>query len=107
MRLLNTFTLQFEEFQSTSSLPYYAILSHRWTNAESSYKQFRKALDPTHSGCKKVLDFCSFAQVKGMEFVWVDTCCIDKRSSAELSEAINSMYVHPLRYRCRPGLDSS
>jgi hypothetical protein len=24
--------------------------------------------------------------------VWIDTCCIDKRSSAELSEAIDSMY---------------
>jgi hypothetical protein len=28
-----------------------------------------------------------------LEWAWVDTCCIDKKSSAELSEAINSMYA--------------
>jgi hypothetical protein len=28
-----------------------------------------------------------------LDYVWVDTCCIDKSSSAELSEAINSMFV--------------
>jgi hypothetical protein len=28
----------------------------------------------------------------GHKYVWIDTCCIDKRSSAELSEAINSMW---------------
>ena len=28
----------------------------------------------------------------GFEYLWIDTCCIDKSSSAELSEAINSMY---------------
>ncbi|KAI5460550.1 hypothetical protein BGZ63DRAFT_340141, partial [Mariannaea sp. PMI_226] len=28
----------------------------------------------------------------GYEYIWIDTCCIDKTSSAELSEAINSMY---------------
>lgn len=27
------------------------------------------------------------------DWFWVDTCCIDKSSSAELSEAINSMYA--------------
>lgn len=29
----------------------------------------------------------------GYEYVWIDTCCIDKTSSAELSEAINSMFA--------------
>ncbi|KAI6138370.1 hypothetical protein BKA82DRAFT_58501, partial [Pisolithus tinctorius] len=28
----------------------------------------------------------------GYEWLWIDTCCIDKRSSSELSEAINSMF---------------
>ena len=44
------------------------------------------------AGYKKILDTCLQAQKDGYEWVWVDTCCIDKRSSAELSEAINSMY---------------
>lgn len=30
--------------------------------------------------------------MRGFAYVWVDTCCIDKKSSAELNEAINSMY---------------
>jgi ankyrin repeat protein len=40
----------------------------------------------------KVMKCCSVARAAGYEYVWVDTCCIDKTSSVELSEAINSMY---------------
>ena len=43
-------------------------------------------------GYKKILAICQQAKRDGYEWVWVDTCCIDKRSSVELSEAINSMY---------------
>ena len=43
-------------------------------------------------GYRKILDSCKRAEKDGYEWLWVDTCCIDKRSSAELSEAINSMY---------------
>ncbi|KAK4223213.1 hypothetical protein QBC38DRAFT_512515 [Podospora fimiseda] len=67
MRLINTLTLELVEF--LDDIPLYAILSHRW-----------------------VRTFCSLAASHGLEYAWVDTCCIDKTSSAELSEAINSMY---------------
>ena|SRR5947209_7433517 len=42
----------------------------------------------------KFLSCCSFAVQRGYAWVWIDTCCIDKnkKSSAELSEVINSMY---------------
>ena len=40
----------------------------------------------------KIRDCCSPAERRGFDWVWVDTCCIDKKSSAELSEAINSMF---------------
>ncbi|KIM66753.1 hypothetical protein SCLCIDRAFT_62188, partial [Scleroderma citrinum Foug A] len=43
-------------------------------------------------GYRKILDSCEQARKDGYRWLWVDTCCIDKRSSAELSEAINSMY---------------
>ena len=43
-------------------------------------------------GYKKIVDACRQAKRDGYKWVWIDTCCIDKRSSAELSEAINSMY---------------
>ena len=43
-------------------------------------------------GYRKILQCCERAEKDGYKWLWVDTCCIDKRSSAELSEAINSMY---------------
>jgi len=43
-------------------------------------------------GAKKIKLASEQARKEDLEFVWVDTCCIDKASSAELSEAINSMF---------------
>ncbi|KAI6107084.1 heterokaryon incompatibility protein-domain-containing protein, partial [Pisolithus croceorrhizus] len=78
----------------------YAILSHRWGN-EVSYKEMtqlhtmnpRKRDDITgRDGYKKIIKSCGQAKKDGYRWLWIDTCCIDKQSSAELSEAINSMY---------------
>jgi len=44
------------------------------------------------SGYKKIIATCQLARSKGIEYAWVDTCCVDKTSSSELNEAINSMY---------------
>ena len=80
----------------------YAILSHRWVDpTEVNYEEMvdLAKIDVEERdeirwrlGYKKIVDTCEKAQTDGYEWVWVDTCCIDKRSSAELSEAINSMY---------------
>ena len=80
----------------------YAILSHRWIDpTEVDYEEMvdlakmdRQEQDEIRGrqGYKKIVDTCKQAKQDGYEWVWVDTCCIDKRSSAELSEAINSMY---------------
>ncbi|MCJ1273109.1 hypothetical protein MMC21_000898 [Puttea exsequens] len=43
-------------------------------------------------GFAKILESCKRALDDEYEYAWVDTCCINKESSAELSEAINSMY---------------
>ncbi|KAH0557094.1 hypothetical protein GP486_005117 [Trichoglossum hirsutum] len=43
-------------------------------------------------GYKKVKYCCAVAMTNGLKYVWIDTCRIDETSSAELSEAINSMY---------------
>ena len=92
MRLLNTGTREFEEFFD-GLMPEYAILSHRWGDKEVSYKQFRKdSVPPDSPGLVKIQNFCRLAAERGFQWAWIDTCCIDKRSSAELSEAINSMY---------------
>lgn len=91
MRLLQTSTLQLGEFFD-SQIPPYAILSHRWSDHEVSFKEMRKGTAPEGSGMSKIQSFCQLAAARGFEWAWIDTCCIDKRSSAELSEAINAMY---------------
>ncbi|KAK6438172.1 hypothetical protein LTR95_005627 [Oleoguttula sp. CCFEE 5521] len=89
MRLLHTTTLEFVEF--FNPLPY-AILSHRWGDAEVSYDDFLHHRKLDGEGHRKVIDCCVLAKSRGLDYVWIDTCCIDKRSSAELSESINSMW---------------
>lgn len=90
MWLLNVETRDLESFQS-SEIPAYAILSHRWTDDEPSFKDVQKKRWDEKDYLK--LELCRQQAVKdGFQYIWIDTCCIDKRSSAELSEAINSMY---------------
>lgn len=107
MRLLNTHSLTFSEFFTTST-PVYAILSHRWTSEETSLQAFVAARQEyasgeafseeyrnrsaTHPGLWKIVQACALARSDVISWVWMDTCCIDKSSSAELSEAINSMF---------------
>ncbi|KAI4137575.1 MAG: hypothetical protein LQ341_005092 [Variospora aurantia] len=91
MRLLHAERIEFAEFFDTQ-IPEYLILSHRWGEKEVSYQQMRKNRAETGPGLAKIHAFCTLALQKGYEWVWIDTCCIDKKSSAELSEAINSMF---------------
>ncbi|KAH8661603.1 hypothetical protein BGZ60DRAFT_491677 [Tricladium varicosporioides] len=76
------------------NIPPYAILSHTW-GADSEEVTFKDLLDNT--GKKKAgyakIQFCGEqAAIDDIQYFWVDTCCIDKSSSAELAEAINSMF---------------
>ena len=91
MHLIDTTTLELHEFYGDKT-PSYAILSHRWEDGEVSYKEFRKRRNPEKQGWNKIKSFCKLAREDGYAYVWVDTCCIDKSSSAELQEAINSMF---------------
>lgn len=93
MRVLDTTSLEFKEFPDLPDESY-AILSHRWGAEEVTYKEYRKNRDTVQhrTGYKKIIEFCHVSRQRGFHYAWVDTCCIDKRSSAELSEAINSMY---------------
>lgn len=94
MRLINTSTLQLDEFFG-DEIPSYAILSHTWTKEEVTLQEWQTSKQPTKTkvGYKKVRDACNIAKELGYEWLWADTVCIDKTSSADLSEAINSMYV--------------
>ncbi|GKT43437.1 vegetative incompatibility protein HET-E-1 [Colletotrichum spaethianum] len=93
MWLINTRTLTLEEIHNPSAVKY-AILSHTWEQEEVSFQDM--AYLPKAKGkmgFAKIANACKMAlEEEGLEYAWVDTCCIDKTSSAELSEAINSMY---------------
>ncbi|KAG8526592.1 uncharacterized protein KY384_008793 [Bacidia gigantensis] len=95
MRLINCRTLLLEEFVDHRQVEY-AILSHTWEeNEEVLYNDFSGDLAKSKEkkGWRKIEQVCRLAQDDGLNFAWIDTCCIDKSSSAELSEAINSMFV--------------
>lgn len=91
MRLIDTTSLELKEFFD-SYIPTYAILSHRWEADEITFQDYRKGRRKDAAGYHKVKNFCAKAAQCGHKWAWVDTCCIDKKSSAELSEAINSMF---------------
>jgi hypothetical protein len=91
MRLLRTENLAFEEYL-TEEIPPYAILSHTWEQEEVSYHDMINGIALSKAGYTKIERCCTRAAEGGYSYVWVDTCCINKDSSAELSEAINSMY---------------
>ncbi|KIW91878.1 uncharacterized protein Z519_07848 [Cladophialophora bantiana CBS 173.52] len=91
MRLINVRTIQLEEVQS-SRAPKYAILSHRWEKEEVTFQDMSSPKTFGKKGFSKIQSACWLARNKGLAYLWVDTCCIDKTSSAELTEAINSMY---------------
>lgn len=114
MRLLNTVTGELKWFDDPP--PAYAILSHVWGKDEQSFQDVRalargpriddsipdglkgvavasarsSRLNPSLS--EKIRGACMYARELGFLWIWIDTCCIDKMSSAELSEAINSMF---------------
>ncbi|KAH8631977.1 hypothetical protein IG631_13660 [Alternaria alternata] len=91
MRLLNVNTRQLEEF-SGDAVPPYAILSHTWGPEEVTLQDLARQGHQQKQGYTKIEGCCQQAKKDGLLWVWVDTCCIDKTSSAELSEAINSMF---------------
>jgi Heterokaryon incompatibility protein (HET) len=92
MRLLNSKTLEYQTFQHFR--PPYAILSHTWGDEEITFNDLgsRNAAIEAKKGFRKIRDCSKQAVRDGYEWVWIDTVCIDKTSSAELSEAINSMF---------------
>ena len=101
MWLLHCHTLQLQSFVSPEAVKEgYSILSHVWNADEQSFQDIQRI----HERCavsgedarglvsEKIRLCCELAERHGHKWVWIDTCCIDKTSSAELSEAINSMF---------------
>ena len=94
MRLLNAETPEIRGLINRDSIPPYAILSHTWADEEVSFQEWQDIAMVRHkTGFAKFLGACAQTLRDGFEGIWVDTNCIDKTSSAELSEAINSMFA--------------
>ncbi|OAL51338.1 HET-domain-containing protein [Pyrenochaeta sp. DS3sAY3a] len=93
LRLLDVDTspLIIETFANEEA-PAYAILSHTWDIEEVSYQDVLLGKAPSRKAYAKIKQACKIAAQQGLRYLWVDTCCIDKKSSAELQEAICSMY---------------
>jgi hypothetical protein len=89
MRLLRTKDRQFEEIHDPEKVRY-GILSHTWVPGEElSLKEWYIPEYHVKSGYKKIRDFCELARAKyALDYVWVDTVCIDKSNSTEFSKSI-------------------
>lgn len=109
MRLINTTTWKLQHFDLPRA-PGYAILSHVWDKAEEevTFMDMRNlevlactqppksyptsSWHPQKKGFIKIQKTCELAKSRGIDWVWIDTCCIDRTSSAELDQSINEMF---------------
>ncbi|KAF5344875.1 hypothetical protein D9758_011545 [Tetrapyrgos nigripes] len=84
----------FELVEFARDIPPYAILSHTWEDEEVTYQDMQYDITTARRkrGYAKLMGACRLALEDGYEYLWVDSCCINKESSADLSEALNSMY---------------
>jgi hypothetical protein len=81
-----------KEFVGDDIIPPYAILSHTWEGEEVTFKDLMDSTGQEKSGYKKI-QFCEQqAERDGLQYFWVDTCCIDKSNQVVLQDAINSMF---------------
>jgi hypothetical protein len=99
MWLINTSTIKLERVDGEDlEWTLYAILLHTWGKDEVTFEEMILSGQPNHKLCyAKIENTCRLAKERGVAYAWVDTCCFDKRSSAELAEAINSISRW---YRC-------
>ncbi|CEI63809.1 unnamed protein product [Fusarium venenatum] len=96
MWLLDADLLRLVFFANEDQTPPYSILSHTWPEDELSFQDIMSLRTGTHflgrTGWSKVQNACRLALSFELRYIWIDTCCIDKSSSAELQEAINPMF---------------
>ena len=109
MRLLNTHRAELHYFSSPEAVPGgYAILSHVWDPYEQTYQDLcslhaQCALtgeNPRDGVCSKLRESCLLAERHGYKWLWADTCCIDKTSSAELLDVNPMLGYDSLAHVC-------
>lgn len=79
----------------------YGIVSHKWLTPNSREVQFddlrdaasrSTAKEKKRTGFAKITETCELAKARGLQYIWLDTCCINKTNPTEVQESINSMY---------------
>jgi len=80
------------KYYGGDDVPQYAILSHTWGPEEVLFKEMSDGTGKSKFGYEKITFCAEQAWRDGLQFCWIDTCCIDKTNSTELQEAINSMF---------------
>ncbi|KAK4907126.1 hypothetical protein LTR49_023821 [Elasticomyces elasticus] len=96
MRLIHTRDYTRKRFGSPPAK--YAVLSHRWyaDEKEVDYQKFSSEdlTDKTQEtdGLNKIRNACIKADEAELDWLWIDSCCIDKTSSTELNESLRSMF---------------
>ncbi|KAF2734395.1 HET-domain-containing protein [Polyplosphaeria fusca] len=82
-----------EAFASDKTVPNYAVLSHTWEDGqEVTFNDLVEGTGTGKTGYHKIRLCAQQAQRDGLQYFWMDTCCIDKSNPAELQKAINSMF---------------
>ncbi len=89
-QLIEEDVFDLQEFEG--NIPKYAILTHTWGEEEISFRDVADGENRAGSGFDKIKEACRLTWKDNLEYIWIDTCCIDKSSSAELTESINSMF---------------
>ncbi|THU87562.1 hypothetical protein K435DRAFT_681500, partial [Dendrothele bispora CBS 962.96] len=97
-RLIETRTGRFADFSSRPPRPY-AILSHRWLHDEEvTFNDYLHVhLQPSTRkklGYRKIVQACKKAASEQLEYIWIDTCCIDRSNHNELTRNVKSMYSY-------------
>jgi Heterokaryon incompatibility protein (HET)/NACHT domain len=82
-----------KDFVDDDDVPPYAILSHTWVEGEEvTFEDLTNNTGKHKLGYEKIRFCGERARHDGLQYFWVDTCCINKANFTELSQAINSMF---------------
>jgi hypothetical protein len=95
MRLLHVATLEFKDFPDRKAVPPYVIASHRWAGTEEvTFQDVRDSTRTNSAGYLKIAAFADYItrNFPAIEWLWIDTCCINKQDKDELQRSLISMF---------------
>ncbi|THU77445.1 hypothetical protein K435DRAFT_738430, partial [Dendrothele bispora CBS 962.96] len=102
-RFIDTHSVRLVHFEGTEPVPHYAILSHTWQRYrgiwyvyEVTYADLDEHSEEERTkrkpGYQKILNACAQARRNGLDYLWVDTCCIDDTNEIEVREAVRLIF---------------